>query len=79
MKKMSSIVFNLSDYPLTSSMESLLSHGLTFVPTPGKLNISQLKSDIDKYTRKCLWKHYWFENDLTLNRPRGGGIKTRPV
>ena len=64
MKKMSSIVFNLSDYPLTSSMESLLSHGLTFVPTPGKLNISQLKSDIDKYTRKCLWKHYWFENDL---------------
>ena len=67
MKRITSLVCNLSDFPVTGSMESLLNHGLSFVPVPKKLNITQLKADIDKYSRSMLWKHFWFENkeDMT--------------
>ena len=44
-------------------MESLLNHGLSFVAIPIKLNITQLKTDIDKYTRTMLWKYFWFETE----------------
>ena len=63
MKKVSSLVFNLSDFPITGAMESLLNHGLSFVPIPKKLNITQLKTDLDKYTRTMLWKQFWFGNE----------------
>lgn len=68
MKKVASIVFNLSDFPITGPMESLLNRGLSFVPIPKKLNITQLKTDIDKYTRTRLWKHYWFENGDSITQ-----------
>ena len=47
-------VFNLSDFPLTRHMESLLNHGLSFVPVPDKLNITQLKTELDRYERSML-------------------------
>ena len=63
LKKVSSLVFNLSDFPIIGPMESLLNRGLSFVPIPKKLNITQLKTDLDRYTRTMLWKEFWFEND----------------
>ena len=29
------------------------------------MNITQLKTDIDKFSRYILWKHSWFENEST--------------
>ena len=54
MKKCSSLVHNLSDFQLTKPMDTLLSKGLSFVPTTDKLNVTQLKTDIDKYTRTVM-------------------------
>ena len=54
MKKCSSLVHNLSDFQVTKPMDTLLSKGLSIVPTPDKLNVTQLKTDIDKYTRTVM-------------------------
>ena len=53
MKQATSLVVNYSDFPVTEPMKTLLNKGLSFVPTPEKLNITQLKADIDKYSRIC--------------------------
>jgi len=42
-------VVNLSDFLLTPSMESLLSKGLNFCPTPGEQDIHELRQDLDKF------------------------------
>ena len=57
-------MFNLSDIPLTTAMESVLNRGLSFVPTPEKIDISLLKSDLEKHSRKILWKYELFEKDI---------------
>ena len=62
MKKISTLVFNLSDFQMTKHMENLLNHGLSFVPVPNKLNITQIKTELDRYERSILWKDFWFEN-----------------
>ena len=63
MRKFSSLVFNLRDFPLSRHMENLLNHGLSFVPIPEKLNLTQLKTELNRYERNMLWKKFWFEND----------------
>ena len=63
MRKISSLVFNLSDFPISKNMENLLNHGLSFVPIPDKLNITQVKTDLNKYERSMLWQEFWFENE----------------
>ena len=42
-------VVNLSKLTLTPPMVSLLSKGLNFCPTPGELDISNLRRDLDKF------------------------------
>ena len=69
MKNAPILISNLSDFPINGPMESLLNYGLSFVPIPKSLIITELKTDIDKYTRAMLWKYFWFENenDTTQN------------
>ena len=66
MKRVSSLVFNLSDFPITTHMQNLLNHGLSFVPIPDKLNITQVKTELNRYERSMLWKDFWFENEPNI-------------
>jgi peptide-methionine (R)-S-oxide reductase len=42
-------VVNLSSMNMSASVQSLLSKGLNFCPTPGEPNISNLRKDLDKF------------------------------
>ena len=66
-RKIESIVFNLSDIPLTTAMEKVLNRGLSFAPTPEKLDITLLKSDLAKHSRKILWKYELFGKDIQVD------------
>ena len=65
-RKIESIVFNLSDIPLTTAMEKVLNRGLSFAPTPEKLDVTLLKSDLAKHSRKILWKYELFGKDIQV-------------
>ena len=55
------IIVNLSDYVLNASEESLLRKGLKFVPTPTKLNRTELAVDTKKYSRRARLKEFFAE------------------
>ena len=50
-KFVSDNVFNLSRRNITDGELSLLSKGLSFVPTPGKIDRGQVKNDLEKFGR----------------------------
>ena len=57
------LIHNFSDYELTTPMKSLLNRGLSFVPTPKNINISQIQAELDRYNRSMYWSEYYFERD----------------
>lgn len=54
-----STVLNLSSTPLSEDEESLLSKGLGFCPTPSRLNIQNLREDMDSFFRRLRLKEYF--------------------
>ena len=60
---------NLSNRHLSLAEISLLSKGLNFVPTPGEVNISELKLDLETFGRKLRLKWHFreSENDFSYN------------
>ena len=63
-RRIESIVFNLSDIPLTPAMESLLNRGLSFCPMPEKIDITLLKSELEQHSRKLLWKYELSKSEI---------------
>ena len=63
-KQKLNLVVNLSDMVITEPMKSLLNRGLSFVPTPSNIDISQVKAQINKYERTVIWKEHHFNEDL---------------
>ena len=61
------LVQNLSDFKITGPMDSLLNHGLGFVPTPKTVNITEVQSQLDRYDRTMKWREYFFEKDENTN------------
>ena len=63
------LYFNYSNIKITKAMDNLLNRGLNFSPTPGKVNITELLVDIDKFIRTHLWKEYFFDNQPIGSKP----------
>ena len=62
-KFVSKNVVNLSSKNLSSAEISLLSKGLNFVPSPGEVNISELKTDLEAFGRKLRLKWHFRESE----------------
>ncbi len=61
-------VVNLSSINLSEAQRSILSRGLTFVPTPGEPDMGDLRSDLDRFHRRLkLYTH--FNKDPTEAKP----------
>ena len=56
-------VINLSSQPLTPAQISLLSKGLNFCPTPGKPDMGQIRSDLEKFHTGILCKSFFSKED----------------
>ena len=56
------LYFNYSTIQITKDMDKLLNRGLNFSPSPGKVNITELLIDIDKFIRSHLWKEFFYLN-----------------
>ena len=50
-------IINLSSYDLTQAQISVLSKGLNFCPTPGNLNVWDIKTDLERLHRSLRIKH----------------------
>ncbi|XP_070555267.1 uncharacterized protein [Ptychodera flava] len=61
----SSTVINLSDVPLTEAEVSLLERGLTFCPTPLKVNKIQLDTDASSFYRRLRLAEFFHDDDDT--------------
>ena len=55
-------VINLSNVQLSQAEIKLLSRGLTFVPTPQRINWSEIQADIDDFARRLRLKEL-FDKD----------------
>ena len=60
-----SIVYNLSNYSLSSDEQSLLELGLKFCPTPPKADIGDLVHDVDQFFRSANLKLFFQDVDTT--------------
>ena len=60
--KLTSRVVNLSNTKLTSNQISLLSKGITFVPSPNEPDISEIHNDVNQFIRR-LALHLHFADD----------------
>ena len=56
-----SIVYNYSSITLTPAMESLFNRGLSFVPTPEKINFTQVLADLKYFERNMYWKEKMYD------------------
>ena len=56
-------VFNLSSYDLTADDLSLLSKGLSFSPTPHDLDLSEVRSAVEKFHRSLHLAYHFHEID----------------
>ena len=56
-----STVINLSNVQLTEDETLLLSRGLTFCPTPRHIDWTQVKADINDFSRRLRLKEYFFD------------------
>ena len=52
-------VINLSNVQLSEAEIKLLSRGLTFVPTPQRINWSEIQADIDDFARRLRLKEFF--------------------
>ena len=57
------LVHNFSDFEINEPTRLLLNRGLSFVPMPKTLNITQTMADLDKYGRKLKWSEFFFEKE----------------
>ena len=64
-RKQINLVKNLSDYPMTNDMFSLLNRGLSFVITPSYANKTEVKADIQSYQRTLRWKEFHYGESLS--------------
>lgn len=53
------MIVNLSDYELTEAEKNLLKKGLKFVPTPMRLNRTELAVDTKKFSRRMRLKEFF--------------------
>jgi hypothetical protein len=56
------IVINLSDLKITEKQEKVLEKGLTFCPTPGRPDYSEIWLDFKEFHRKLELKKYFKDN-----------------
>ena len=68
-------IHNFSNESINKDVIDLLSKGLKFCPTPKRLNITQLKTDMFHMERKLSWKYHFTTNG---NRPIAKEEKTDP-
>ena len=57
-----STVINLSNVQLTEDETLLLFRGLTFCPTPRHIDWTQVKADINDFSRRLRLKEYFFDS-----------------
>ena len=58
-------VINLSTAQLSNTEIKLLSRGLTFVPTPKRINWSEIQADINDFARRLRLKEFFHQNNKT--------------
>lgn len=59
-------VINLSQTPLSHDESSVLARGLTFCPTPRRINWTELSADVNDFTRRMRLTEYFHNNNLTI-------------
>lgn len=64
-------VINLSSVDLTQAQLNLLSKGLNFCPTPGKLHSWEIKVDLERLHRSLRLKHFFKKQNAPPRRRRG--------
>ena len=58
-----STVVNISDVQLSPTEVTLLSKGVTFCPTPPKLDTFQLQNDLDNFHRRLRLKEFFYDSE----------------
>ena len=56
-------VINLSQTPLSHDESSVLARGLTFCPTPRRINWTELSADVNDFTRRMRLTEYFHDNN----------------
>ena len=62
-------VINLSTAQLSNTEIKLLSRGLTFVPTPKRINWSEIQADINDFARRLRLKEFFQNNQTNSTNP----------
>ena len=65
-----SVVFNYSNYDLSSDMECLLNRGLNFAVLPHKLDMTQILRCYKRFERTIIWKEFWFPDNFQLENQK---------
>ena len=60
-------VINLSQTPLSHDESSVLARGLTFCPTPRRINWSEVSADINDFTRRMRLTEYFHDYNNASN------------
>ena len=63
------IIVNISDYELTEAEKSLLKKGLKFVPTPTRLNRTELAVDTKRFCRRMRLKEFFSDKQPSTMQP----------
>ena len=58
-------VINLSNIQLSNAEMKLLSRGLTFVPTPQRIQWSEVQADMNDFARRLRLKEFFHDNNTT--------------
>ena len=61
--KQVNLVHNLSDFPLTDHMTTVLNRGLSYVITPKNVNLTEVRADLQAWKRTVRWKEFWSHNN----------------
>ena len=70
-------VVNLSNVPLSEAEESLLSRGLSFCPTPPKLDDFSLENDLEDFYRRLRLREYFHNSDSEEENPQPKPFKPK--
>ena len=60
-------IVNLSNETLNELEETVLSKGLTFVPTPEEVNLDSLKYSVSEFKRKVKLSYFWAHREMNSN------------
>ena len=63
------LIHNLSQYTLNEQEESILSKGLTFIPTPTGISLPLLQKDHNNFIRNIKLKYYFHYHDNKSQKP----------